>query len=331
MTEAQLDLTISISSYNTRALLRNCIQSIYQHTQGISFEIICVDDNSPDGSADMVAHTFPEVVLVRNKVNQLYARNQNAGMRMSRARYVCLLDSDTRLMGNAFLSLVRFMDEHPEAAVCGPRLLNVDGTVQHCVRSFAGAGVFLLQTLNWHKLFPRNRLLDRYYNTDFDYSRAQPVDSIGTSAYVIRRATWESAGMLDERFRLALVDLAYNYRLKQKGYKVYYTPCAEVVHLGSQSINQNALASMRDQTRALLDFNQAYDYFGRNRAMKWLVRLAIIIRHYVKVLEYYVSSDKRVLKGPGAPTREQAARAAMLRDSEKTGRSPAIRSTGRQA
>ena len=316
MTDAQLDLTISISSYNTRALLRNCIQSIYQYTQGISFEIICIDDNSSDGSADMVAQTFPQVILVRNKANQLYAKNQNTGIRMSRGRYVCLLDSDTRLTGNAFQSLVSFMDEHPQAAVCGPKLLNVDGTVQHCVRSFAGAGVFFLQTLNWHKLFPKSRLLDRYYNTNFDYDRAQVVDSIGTSAYVIRRATWEQAGMLDERFRLALVDLAYNYSLQQKGYQVFYTPCAEVIHLGSQSINQNALASMRDQTRALLDFNQAYDYFGKSRVSKWLVGLAIIGRHYVKVLEYYVSSDKRVLKGPGAPTREQAARAAMLRNSE---------------
>jgi GT2 family glycosyltransferase len=133
---------------------------------------------------------------------------------------------------------------------------------------------------------------------------------------VIRRSTWEGAGMLDERFRLAVVDLAYNYMLKQKGCRVYYTPCTEIVHFGSQSINQNVLASLRDQSHALLEFNQAYDYFGSSAVVKLLVRFAIKIRYWFKLLEYYLSSDKRVIKGPGAPSKEQAAQNAALRYSE---------------
>jgi len=316
VTQLLLDLTVIISNYNTRELLRNCLKSIYQHTRGVTFEVICVDDNSSDGSADMVAESFPQVILVRNRVNQLYAKNQNLGMRMSRARYACLLDSDTVLTGNAFQAMVQFMDEHPEAAACGPKLLNLDGTVQHCVRRFPGAGIFLLQAINWHKLFPASRLMNRYYATDVDYSRGQPVESIGTSAYFIRRSTWEQAGMLDERFRLALVDLAYNYMLNRKGYKVYYTPCAEVVHFSGQSVNQNTLGSLRDQRRALIDFSEHYDYFGEGRLMKLLVRFAVLARYCLKVLEYHLSSDKRLIKGPGAPRREVAARVAVMRKSD---------------
>jgi GT2 family glycosyltransferase len=316
MTGQGTDLTVIISNYNTRALLRSCLESIYRFTSGIRFEIICFDDNSPDHSADMVAAEFPQVILIRNETNQLYAKNQNRGLRMARARYACLLDSDTRLTGNAFQALVQFMDEHPDAAVCAPKLLNIDGSTQHHVRGFPGAGVFLLQAINWHKIFPNSRLMNRYYNTDFDYSRAQVVDSIGTSVYMIRRSTWEQAGMLDERFRLALVDLAYNYMLKQKGYKVFYAPCAEVVHVGSQSINQNPIASLRDQRRALIAFSDAYDYFGKSAAVKKIVRLAVFLRYYLKVVEYYLGSDKRVIKGPGAPSREHAARAELLRNSD---------------
>src|SRR5271166_6254882 len=95
MTESLLDLTIIIANYNTRELLRSCIESVYQYTEGISFEVICVDDDSPDDSADMVAALFPQVVLVRNTERLLYAKNHNLGMRMSRARYACHLDSDT--------------------------------------------------------------------------------------------------------------------------------------------------------------------------------------------------------------------------------------------
>jgi N-acetylglucosaminyl-diphospho-decaprenol L-rhamnosyltransferase len=298
-----LDLTIIIPSYNTRRLLRDCLSSIYQHTRGITFEVICLDDHSPDGSADMVAEEFPQAILVRNQVNQFYVRNNNLGLKMSRARYACLLNSDTRLVSNAFQALVAYMDENPQVAACGPKLLNPDGSVQHCIRRFSGPATMVLQALNWHKLFPCSRFADGYYATRFDYSRAQPVDSIGTTAYILRRSTWENAGLLDERFRLFVSDLAYNFMLKQKGYRVDYTPCAEIVHYGSQSVNQQAESSLRELHQALVTFNEAYDYFGKSRASKLLVRWAVGARDWLKRAEYHLGSDKRVIKGPGAPPR----------------------------
>jgi len=304
--EPLLDLTVIIPSYNTRRLLENCISSIYEHTRGVRFEVICVDDCSEDGSADMVAGVFPEVILVRNRTNQGYVRNTNLGMRRSRARYACHLNSDTLLISNAFAGLVQYMDENPQVAACGPKLLNPDCSVQHCIRHFSGPGTLALQALNWHKLFPGSRLTDRYYATGFDYSRAQAVDSIGTTAYVIRRSTWEKAGMLDERFRLFVSDLAYNFMLKQKGYTVHYTPCAEIVHFGSQSVNQTPKSSLRELHEALIEFNEAYDYFGKSRASKLLVRLAVKARARFKRMEHLLSPDKRVIKGPGAPPKARA-------------------------
>lgn len=304
------DLTVIIPSYNTRTLLQDCLGSIYANTRGIDFEVICVDDCSSDGSADMVAKLFPEVILVRNPVNQGYVRNTNLGMRMSRARYACHLNADTLLIANAFHALVRYLDGNPGVAACGPKLLNPDRSVQHCIRHFSGAGALLLQALNWHKLFPRSRMADRYYATRFDYSRAQPVDSIGTTAYMVRRSTWEQAGMLDERFQLFVSDLAYNFMLKQKGLVVHYTPCAEIVHFGSQSVNQTPLHSLRALHDALIEFNEAYDYFGKSRASKLLVRWAVKTRSVCKRAEYYLGSDKRVIKGPGAPPKARRASAS---------------------
>lgn len=312
MAKPILDLTVIIPSYNTRGLLRNCLESIYRHTEGIAFEIICVDGNSPDGSAAMVAEEFPGVILVRNERNESYGRSVNQGLHMARGRYACFLDSDTMLVGNAFRSLLAFMEHHPEAAACGPKLLNADGSLQHDIRCFAGLGVFFLQTLNWHKLFPKSRIMSRYYATDFDFSREQQVEAIGTTCFVLRRSTWEQAGVLDERFRWAMVDLAYEYMLAKKGYKLFYTPCAEVIHFGSQTVNQDVLKTLREQCQGFIDFSDAYDYFGKGPLIKLIVRIGIRIRYGLKVLGYYVSSDKRVIKGPGRPSKEQAEHIALL-------------------
>jgi GT2 family glycosyltransferase len=301
-------LTVIIPNYNTRALLRNCIDSIYRYTKGISFEVICIDGNSPDGSADMVDREFPEVTLVRNSTNESYARSINQGLRMASGRYACLLDSDTLLVENSFAPLVRFMDEHPDAAVCGPKLLNPDGSTQDHIRRFASLGVFFLQTLNWHRWFPRSKVMNRYYNTDFDYSKAQQVQSIGTSAYVLRRSTWETVGLLDERFRWSMPDIAYNYTLHQRGFLLYYTPCTAVVHFGGQTASQDVLRTLREQRESFLYFSQRYNYFGSNPLVKLIVRIGIEVRYYSRVLGYYLSPDKRVIKGPGAPPRDVAAR-----------------------
>jgi hypothetical protein len=318
MNESPVDLTIVVANYNTRELLRSCLDSVYQHTDGISFEVICVDDDSPDGSADMVAAMFSHVILVRNQRRLLYAKNHNLGMRMARGRYVCHLDSDTLLISNAMAAVVTFMDEHADVAVCGPKLLNGDGSVQHCIRGFAGAGTFLLQALNWHRLFPHSRVMNQYYNTDFDYSRTQRVQSIGTSAYVMRRSTWEDVGMFDERFGQFMVDLAYNFTLNQRGYSVWYTPCAEVIHYGSRSIGQNPVAALRDETAAFVLFNESYSYFRQNWLFRWPVRGALRARLYIRLLEHHVKTDKTVVKGPvSVHTRHAPEPVGVVRSSEE--------------
>ena len=314
-----LDLTVIIPNYNTRALLEQCLASIYRNTKGIRFEVVCVDDGSSDGSPEMVELCFPEVLLVRNPSPLLYAKNNNLGMRMSRARYACLLNSDTKLIGNVFATLVAFMDAHPDAAACGPRLLNPDGTTQSCVRRFAGLGTMILQGLNWHALFPKGRVSREYYACQFDYSREQQVQSLGTTAYVLRRETWETYGLLDERLPHFQVDLAYNLMLMRSGCKIYYTPSAEVVHYGSQSINQMPKKKIIEQHRAMIVFNDRYDYFGKSQILKWLVRAAVSARCFLKIVEHYLSEDKRVIKGPGAPRLNAIDRTVMKQEDLRTG------------
>ena len=164
-------------------------------------------------------------------------------------------------------------------------------------------------------MFPKSRAMNRYYNTDFDYSRAQQVQSIGTSAYIVRRSTWEQVGMFDERFGQFMVDLSYNFTLNQRGYRVFYTPCAEVIHYGSRSIGQNPVGALRDETEAFVLFNESYSYFRQNWLFKWLVRAALRTRLYIRLLEHHARTDKTVAKGPVAAYARRPADSITARSS----------------
>jgi GT2 family glycosyltransferase len=291
------NLSVIIANYNTRELLRNCLQSIYDGTEGIVFEVIVVDDCSSDGSSAMVQEFFPQVRLICNEINMRYAKTNNAGLAQANGQYAILLNSDVVVQPGALNALVKFMDEHPDVAAAGPKLINPDGSTQHCIRSFPGIFPMIFQSLSLHKLLPGNRITDRYYNTRFDYSRAQRVDSIGSTAFIIRRSTWETFGMLDERFSLAFVDLAYCLMLKQNKQQVYYVPDAVVMHYGSQSINLNGLEEIRLLHRGLRAFYDCHFAARHGVIVRALVHFGIRMRQQVKLMEFRYSKNKHVFTG----------------------------------
>lgn len=298
----QVDLTVIIASYNTLGLLKSCIQSIYDTTTEIVFEVIVVDDCSTDGSSEMVENLFPQVRLIRNQVNMRYAKTNNAGLRAANGRYGLLLNSDTVIQPGAFKTLVDFMDSHPDAAAAGPKLINPDGTVQHCIRSFPSVLPMLFQSLNLHKIWPGNPITEKYYNTKFEYDSPKTVQSIGTTSFIIRRETWEQFGMLDERFTLAFVDLAYCHNLWKNQAPIYIVPDAVVMHYGSQSINQLGENEITRSHQALAEFYEICFASNHSKITQFLVRRAIRLRQFMKIWEYRLSRDKRIITGPGAPS-----------------------------
>ena len=300
------DVSIVVTSYNTRDMLKSCIESIRQSVDAITFEVICVDDNSDDGSADMVRENFPEVRLVQNRENLGYTKSNNIGIQIARGRYVVLLNADTEIQPQAFDRMVVFMDRTPEAGACGPKLLNPDGSIQYCIRSFPSAFTVLCQSLGLHKLFPNNPITNRYYMKHLDHDRIIEAESIGTTCYVVRRQILEEVGLLDETFFMYCVDLDLNKRIGLAGYKIFYLPQAKVVHYGGQSVNQNVrwhLVDAHHGYRVLFDRYYAPKHGPLYNA---LIRLAIRVRLRLFLARLMLSRDKRVVKGPGAPNRNIA-------------------------
>jgi GT2 family glycosyltransferase len=308
MGQHSFDVSIIIASYNTAAMTADCVRSVLENTRRVTFEIIVVDDCSPDNTVDLLAREFPNVRVLVNPVNVRYAKTNNRGLLEAQGRYGLLLNTDTLLTGDVISNLVEFLDQNPRAAAAGPKLLNPDGSIQHCVRGFPGLGVMVLQSLNIQKIWPKNPWTDKYYNTQFNYERSQPVESIGTTAFAIRRSTWESVAMLDEEFSWAFCDQAYCLALRDKGALVYYVHGDGVMHLGSQSINQNTAKEIRLLHTALKRLYSKYLQGSDGPAKASLMHLGISIRMYIKLIENRFSSDKRLIKGPGAPSAKPVSR-----------------------
>jgi GT2 family glycosyltransferase len=293
------DLSVIVASYNTKALLLGCLQSIYANTQGIGYEVIVVDDCSEDGSPKMVSEAFPQVRLICNPTNLRYAKTNNTGLRVAQGRYALLLNSDVEVQPGALAALVEFMDAHSDAAVAGPKLINPDGSVQHCIRSFPSLVPMIFQSLSLHKIWPNNPITNRYYNVDFDYSKVQTVQSIGTTSFIIRRSVWETYGLLDERLTLSFVDLSYCYMLGQHKQNIYYVPQAVVLHYGGQTINQNGLKEIRLLHEELGKFYDFYLAPKHNALWRALIHAGIWLRERIKILEFKYTGDKRVFSTPG--------------------------------
>ena len=231
-----VNLSISIVNYNNKECLRNCLDSIYSSDPETSLGITVVDNGSSDDSVEVVRQAFPSVTVIENSENCGFAKANNQGIRASRGQYVLSLNNDTVIKNGTLDGLVRFMQEHPDVGVCGPKVLNPDGTLQHqCRRSFPTISSSLFYFLKLHRLFPRSERLGRYLMTHLDDDDATEVDSVSGCCMMVRREVIEKVGVLDENYIMYGDDLDWCYRIKQAGWKVCYVPDVHIVHLGGQS------------------------------------------------------------------------------------------------
>jgi GT2 family glycosyltransferase len=221
-----LDLTIIIVTHNTRSDLEACLRSIDQHPPHVTHEVIVVDNASRDGTVAAVAAGWPNVRIVAMDRNVGFAAANNAGFRESRSELVLLLNSDTLLLDGSIDRLVRAVRELPGAAIVGPRLTDANGAVE---LSF-GRMMSPLAEL-------RQKLLVRAGGARLTEmtSEQSEVDWVSGACLLVRRASAESAGLLDERYFMYCEDVDFCAAVRAQGGRVYFCPDANVVHLRGRS------------------------------------------------------------------------------------------------
>ncbi len=232
-----MDLSIVIVNWNTRDMLRNCLESIPVHHGDYRAEIIVVDNASEDGSGAMVTAEFPAVTLIQNTENLGFAKATNQGLRVGRGRYLLLLNSDTLVHGTVLADSVRYMDERADVGMMGCKVLNEDGSTQMTCSRFPSFANLLLQTLGLNRI-RHPRWLQRYQMLDWDRNDERQVEVISGCYLLVRRETMERVGLLDESFFLYGEETDWCKRCAEDGWKLMFAPVGCITHLGSGSSRQ---------------------------------------------------------------------------------------------
>jgi N-acetylglucosaminyl-diphospho-decaprenol L-rhamnosyltransferase len=222
------DIAAVVVTHNALPWIEPCLESV----RGVP--TVVVDNGSSDGSPDVVRELFPEVEVVEQE-NRGLAAGWNAGLERTSGRYVLILNADAWLVDDALAELVAFANEHPEAAVVGPRLTNPDGSLQRSVRGFPTVWRLATEYFFLRKLAPRSRLLNAFYGAGFEHDEVREADFLMGACLLVRRDAIAEIGTLDESFFLFSEETDWCYRFAQAGWKVLFFPGAECVHVGGAS------------------------------------------------------------------------------------------------
>jgi len=226
-----MDITLGIITWNARELLKQLLDSIALSVKEVSYEVVVVDNGSSDGTVEMLEESYPETILVKNPENRGVAPARNQLLGKARGRYILSLDVDTTLYPNgAVETLVSVMDQHPQAAIGGPRLVYKDGSLQLSCRPFPSPLNIAVEGTFLKKHFPRSRFVKDYTLEDWDHESLREVDWMYGAALVIRTSLLEKIGYLDEAFFYLYEDIDLCFQARKKGYKVLYIPDAVICH-----------------------------------------------------------------------------------------------------
>lgn len=280
------DLSICITSLNASSYLRDCLNSICEQSaylnwfdaghiksggipssspasEKLDFELIIVDNGSTDSTVRMLRAEFSEAVVILNERNEGFTRPINQALRQSQGRYMLVLNPDTIVLPGALNELARYMDAHPEVGICGPKVLNRDGTLQKaCRRGVSRPWAAFSYFSGLSSLFPRSKLFGGYLLNYLDEDVTNQVDGVSGSCMLIRRQLYDQIGMFDERYFAYQEDADYCFRAKEAGWNVVYLPTAQIVHFGGQG------GSRVQPYRSIFEWHRSYYLYYRKNLAK---------------------------------------------------------------
>jgi O-antigen biosynthesis protein len=283
------DLSIVIVNYNVTYFLEQCLNAVLAASKTLKVQVFVVDNNSVDGSVEMVQSKFPQVHLIANKENVGFSRANNQALAISDARYSLLLNPDTVVEEDTFSKVLAFMDEHPAAGGLGVRMVDGKGRfLPESKRGLPTPQVAFYKIFGLAKLFPKSKRFGRYhlgYLSEFDTNE---VDVLSGAFMLMRKETLDKVGFLDETFFMYGEDIDLSYRIQLGGYKNYYFPETKIIHYKGESTKKSSVNYVFVFYRAMVIF--AKKHFSQNNAklFSMAIHLAIYLRASLSIFRRFI-------------------------------------------
>ena len=304
----ELDVSVVIVSWNTRDILRGCIRSIFEQTREASFEVFVIDNNSHDGSVEMVRAEFPRVTLIANTQNRGFAAACNQGMRALSARYTLLLNPDTIVLDDAISRCVRYADLHADVGVVGCQVLENENRISPTGFSFPSPLNVFLALSGLSRAFPRSRLFGRPELGWWERNSEQDVDVVTGMFMLVRREAIAQVGLMDESYFVYSEEADWCYRFSQAGWRRVFTPCARIIHLdgGAKSTSQASTKMFVQMQKSSMIYHKK----NLGPAAWSLVKAIYIVSNSIRMVAWFILSvvnrDLRIRR------KSAAAKAALL-------------------
>ena len=253
------EISIIILSFNTKGLLSDCLNSLKKVQKEVSFEVIVADNGSIDGSLEMVKTKFPWVIALDNKDNIGFARGNNAARKIARGKYILFLNSDTIVYKGTLSQSLDFLKKHPDVGAMTCKLVLANGELdKDARRSFPTPWVSLTHLiLKLDKFFPKSKLFAKYWYGYIDEDVTHEVDALQGAYFLSPKRVLDSVKWFSEDYFLDGEDLDLCWKIRAKGYKIYYYPKVSILHLKGASKGKNETTKKKVPLSSRLKFRMA--------------------------------------------------------------------------
>jgi GT2 family glycosyltransferase len=279
------EISAVIVSWNAKHYLMDCLRSLYESTPGMNLEIIVVDNASTDGSPEAVEKVYPEVILIKNETNRGFAAANNIGIKQSKGRYVCLINSDIKVLENCLAQLRDYMDTELSIGMLGPKILNADMSLQSSCRSYPSLWNNFCTATALSRLFKETKFFSGEHMLFFKHDEVRLVDVLVGCFLMARRDALNQVGLLDERFFIYSEDIDWCRRFWRAGWEVVFYPQAQAIHYrGGSSVNEPSRFAI-EQNRAVLQYWKKYHEIPEQFAILSILAL----KHFLRIGASFIS------------------------------------------
>ena len=281
-----MELSVIIVNYNVKHFLEQCLISAKKALEGIEGEIIVVDNNSVDGSVNLINKKFSDVVLIANKKNTGFSVANNQGIKIARGNNILLLNPDTVIQEDTLRKCLEFFDKNEDAGALGVKMYDGNGRfLPESKRGLPTPSVAFYKIFGLASLFPNSKTFGKYHLGYLSENENHKVDVLSGAFMMIRKKVLNEVGLLDETFFMYGEDIDLSYRIKKGGYENYYFSKTNIIHYKGESTKKSSVNYVFVFYKAMVIFAEKHFSKQHVKTFSKLINIAIYFRATIAVVQ----------------------------------------------